>query len=44
MGLSDLANSYGPKFMTGDTIGCCLNIRNIDLISIVYFKELHSEI
>ncbi|CAI2177806.1 1335_t:CDS:2, partial [Funneliformis geosporum] len=19
---------YGPKFMTGDTIGCCLNFRN----------------
>ncbi|CAG8730589.1 9378_t:CDS:2, partial [Funneliformis mosseae] len=22
------AISYGPKFMTGDTIGCCLNFRN----------------
>ncbi|CAG8756310.1 5037_t:CDS:2, partial [Funneliformis caledonium] len=20
--------SYGPKFITGDTIGCCLNFRN----------------
>ncbi|CAI2190375.1 1260_t:CDS:2, partial [Funneliformis geosporum] len=25
---SRIGKPYGPKFMTGDTIGCCLNFRN----------------
>ncbi|CAI2172501.1 9571_t:CDS:2 [Funneliformis geosporum] len=37
----DNGKQYGPKFMTGDTIGCCLSFRNNTVLhSEIWKKEL----